>query len=237
MCSFSVLTPNVHQYNITEKIKEANSVLFSNENVQRKHSPKVKFRDHKLVDFEDEVESMEIPAQPSVVEDEVSDDGYSEEVVYESIEIEEVTEVVVTQEIEIEEEKKEVEEESYEKESFQEEDDEIPVENCENPESAPEIVMPKASVMRPKSSKVSPTTPECRLERRKTCCDFKNSDEYKEKLPKYNGYSSNYVSKEVFAKREFFRYKQMQSKQEKLEQQLEQKRLLAETNEEAFAQW
>jgi hypothetical protein len=233
MCSFSVLTPNVHQYNITEKIKEANSVLFSNENVQRKHSPKVKFRDHKLVDFEDDGESMEIPAQSSIVEDEVSDDGYSEEIVNESIEIEDLSEQVQQQETEVEEEQEQVEEENYEKESFHEEVDEIPVENCEKPEALPELIQPKTTAFRPKSSKVNPVEPE----RRKACCDFKNSDEYKEKLPKYNGYSSNYVSKEVFAKREFFRYKQMQLKQEKLELELEQKRLLAETNEEAFAQW
>lgn len=237
MCSFTVLTPNVHQYNITDKIKEANSVLFSNENVQRKHSPKVKFRDHKLVDFEDDGESMEIQVQSSIVEDEVSDDGYSEEIVNESIEIEDLSEQVQQPETEIEVEKEEVEEENYEKESFHEEFDENPVENCEKPETSPEKSQPKPAVFRPKSSKVNPTEPETRIERRKTCCDFKNSDEYKEKLPKYNGYSSNYVSKEVFAKREFFRYKQMQCKQEKLEQQLEQKRLLAETNEEAFAQW
>jgi hypothetical protein len=237
MCSFSVLTPNVHQYNITEKIKEANSVLFSNENVQRKHSPKVKFRDHKLVDFEDDGESMEIQVQSSIVEDEVSDDGYSEEIVNESIEIEDVSEQVQQDETEIEEEKEPIVEENYDKEAFHEEVEEIPVENCEKPGTAPEKTQPKTTVFRPKSSKVNPTITESRLERRKTCCDFKNSDEYKEKLPKYNGYSSNYVSKEVFAKREFFRYKQLQCKQEKLEQQLEQKKLLAETNEEAFAQW
>lgn len=229
----SVLTPNVHQYNITEKIKQANSVLFSNDEAsQRKHSPKVKFRDHKLVDFESDAESMEI--QSNVVEDEVSDDGYSEEIVHESIETEEVSEQQQL-ETEVIEEKEHVEEENYEKETFHEETEEKLVENCEKPEEPAEKPEKKSTVFRVKSSKINPLETE---RRKKSCCDYKNADEYKEKLPKYGGHNSTYVSKDVFARQTGeFRYKKMQCKQEKFEQQLEQKKLLAETNEEAFSKW
>ena len=229
----TVLTPNVHQYNITEKIKQANSVLFSNDDAsQRKHSPKVKFRDHKLVDFESDVESMEI--QSNVVEDEISDDGYSEEIVQESIETEEVLEPQQP-ETEIIDEKEHVEEENYEKETFHDETEEKLVESCEKPEEPPEKPEKKSTVFRAKSSKISPLATE---RTKKSCCDYKNADEYKEKLPKYGGHNSTYVSKDVFTRQTGeFQHKQLQCKQEKFEQQLEQKKLLAETNEEAFSKW
>lgn len=218
--------------------------------MQRQSQPKVKFRDQKLVDYEPEdCESMENP--PNVA-DEVSDDGYSEEIVEvtdekvidESIEIEDVCEKSTQQEAETVEsgEKEFVDDENYDKESFHEEVEvslvKIPENSIENPEKPTK----KSTIFRPKSSKVNPTNDDdtrniCN-DRRKVCCGFKESDEYKQSLPKYNGFSSNYgLSQEEQSRREFIRYKQFQHKQQRSEQRVEQKELLAKTNEEAFAKW
>lgn len=233
--SFIVLTPNIHQYNITEKIKEANSILFS-ETQPRQSQPKVKFRD-KLVDYE--CESME--NQPHAVVDEVSDDGYSEEIVDvtekvdEAIEIEEVCEQIQQQFVENggNDEKELIEDESYDKESFH---DEFEVNLSEKPKESPEKPQ-KKTTFRPKSSnKVNPMDVETRKNRRKDCCSFKETDEYKKSLPLYNG-STYGLSKEEKNKREFIRYQRAADKQQRLERKMEEKEFLAKTNEEAFSKW
>lgn len=243
----TVLTPNAHQYNITEKIKEANSILFSNENaVQRQSQPKVKFRDHKLVDFEPE-DGDSMAETQSNVPDEVSDDGYSDEIVdvteekviHESIEIEEVCEQVQQIEnVEIDE-KEPADDENYDRESFH---DEVEVSQGEVVENSNEIEgkpAKKSTSFRPKSSKVNPSDIEPKSDRRKVsrvCCEFK--EEYKKLLPKYNGFTSNYgLSKDEITRRELIRHKHNQHKQHRIEKKLEQKDFLAKTNEEAFAKW
>lgn len=245
---YTVLTPNAHQYNITEKIKEANSILFSNENaVQRQSQPKVKFRDHKLVDFEPE-DGESMAETQSTVPDEVSDDGYSDEIVEvseekvidETIEIEDVCEQV--QQVEAEnveiDEKESADDENYDKESFHDEVEVNQGEVVENSNESEGKPPKKLTSFRPKSSKVNPTDIETRSDRRKICCGFKESVEYKQSLPKYNGFSSNYgLSKEEISRREFLRYRHIQHKQQRIEKKLEQKDFLAKTNEEAFAKW
>lgn len=99
----SVLQPT-NQYNITEKVKEANQQLYKGEAVQRQTVTKVRFKDH-LVDYEpeDESEVMEKKENENVGSVK-SEEEYSEEeeitdatvvmVETESIEIEEVCEQI-----------------------------------------------------------------------------------------------------------------------------------------------
>lgn len=230
---FTVLTPSIHQYSITEKIKEANSILFSNTETQpRQSQPKVKFRDHKLVDYECE----------SHVVDEMSDDGYSEEIVdatekaEESIEIEEVCEQIQQLEADNSEndEKELIDEENYDKESFHEEVQVTSTENLEEPSSK------KSTSLRSKASnKVNPADVGSRKDRRKDCCQFKETDEYKKSLPVYcNGGKSTYgLSKEEKQRREFIRYQREFKKQQKLDKQLEERAEKIEKTEEAFKLW
>lgn len=93
-----VLQPVSNQYNITDKIKEANQELYKGEQHQRSSHPKVRFRDHQLVDFEPDEESVELMERrasislstnssnitinsniPKIKEEESSDDGYIDE--------------------------------------------------------------------------------------------------------------------------------------------------------------
>lgn len=118
---------------------------------------------------------------------------------------------------------------------------------CEDRDRKPDIqkCFPKRIFSRSKSTKISPITTDvsndvtnlCR-NKVKTCCKHKESDEYKQKLPKYNGAHSNYgLSLEEIAKRQRKEQKSIHIKQRKEEQQFEQKELLSKNNEEAFAKW
>lgn len=261
LSSPTVLQPVSNQYNISDKIKEANQQLYVSEStVQRQSQPKVRFRDHKLVDYEPEDvhEIMEKNTNAKVInnrEDDSSDDGYIDDEVDATTSIEETVEIEdVCEQIEQDEEKENNEKESpnnenYSKEDFHEESEgeqvplnvgnENPVlsssnEACSKPEKPT-----KPPIFRPKSSKVNPSgSPSDQPKLRKTCCDFKETDEYKQTLPKYNGFNSNYgLSKEEIAKREFVQLKQRQHKELKTIHQMEQQEFVASLNEEAFSKW
>lgn len=93
------MQPVSNQYNITDKIKEANQELYKGEQHQRSSHPKVRFRDHQLVDFEPDEESVELMERRASIslstnssnhtinnssiskikEEESSDDGYIDE--------------------------------------------------------------------------------------------------------------------------------------------------------------
>lgn len=118
------MQPVSNQYNITDKIKEANHELYKGEQFQRSSQPKVRFRDHQLVDFEPDDGSIEVmerrtsisinststitinnnvsSASSSVnviakIKEESSDDGYIDE------EDEAIPDRVIVESIEIEE--------------------------------------------------------------------------------------------------------------------------------------
>lgn len=287
---FLVLQPT-NQYNISEKIKQANQELYS-ESVSRASSPKVKFRE-KLVEFEPEFDDdgslMEKRSNSSNSshrkEEESSDDGSDEEtnsdknnsnhsdvVINESnVTSEDIEEVCEQLDAELEISEKEEnsdatenvpeEPEDYFKSDFNEEEEldevskspELPREPtivrkcCEERDRKPDVqnCFPKRIFSRSKSTKINPITTDvsndvtnlCR-NKVKTCCKHKESDEYKQKLPKYNGAHSNYgLSLEEIAKRQRKEQKSIHIKQRKEEQQFEQKELLSKNNEEAFAKW
>jgi len=74
--------------------------------------------------------------------------------------------------------------------------------------------------------------------RNKTCCHYKETDEYKQTLPKYRGCNSIYgLSKDEIERRTFSKFKQQQQRQRQQHTAMEQKEFLAQTNEEAFAKW
>lgn len=258
------MQPVSNQYNITDKIIEANHQLYSDEDpVKRQSQPKVRFRDHKLVDYEPEDENdvnMDKKVNAKVVEtneDEFSDDGYiDEEAPEETKSIEEATEIEdVCEQIqdldEIENNDKESSiNEIYSKEDFNEEDEERSLsDDTKADQSEATVVVTKKpekpqqkQTFRTKSSKVVPaddkSTQMGEQKERKLCCQFKESDEYKQTLPKYNGFNSNYgLSKEEIARREHVRLRQHRYKELKTIQQLEQKEMEASLNEQAFAKW
>lgn len=259
---FPVLQPVSNQYNITEKIKEANQQLYKAESVQRQSLPKVRFKDHKLVDFEpeDDNELMEKVSNSSKIgksDDESSDDGYiddetvdttviEENCVSESLEIEDVCEQIEQFETS---ESHEVEPKDIKEENNHENVADEP-EGSELEKQCSDLYETKLSKLEKtsrkktyglKSSKVNPYSDilvEDQTVRSKTCCYYKKTDEYKQKLPKYNGFNSNYgLSKEEIAKRELIYLKHKQHRQHKHNQRVEQKEFLARTNEEAFAKW
>lgn len=279
----------VNQYNITEKIKQANQELYS-ESVSRASSPKVKFRE-KLVECEPEFDEdgnlMEKRSNSSNSshrkEEESSDDGSDVETNSKNNSInsdvamnesnvtsEDIDEVCEQLDGELELSEKEEnsdatenvpeEPEDYFKSDFNEEElDEVSKSPellreptivrkcCEDRDKKPEVqkCFAKRIFSRSKSTKINPiitdfsndVTNLCR-NKVKTCCKHKESDEYKQKLPKYNGAHSNYgLSLEEIAKRQRKEQKSIHIKQRKEEQQFEQKELLSKNNEEAFAKW
>lgn len=261
----TVLQPVSNQYNISEKIKEANQQLFVGEStVQRQSQPKVRFRDHKLVDYEPEdVNEIMENTNPKVIsnrEDDSSDDGYIDDEVDATTSIEEAVEIEdVCEQIEQDEErennrKESMNNENYLKEDFHGESDseqtplgeakdagnENPVLSSSNETSSKAEKFTKLHILRPKSSKVNPCDVPLgdQSKIRKTCCDYKGTDEYKQKLPKYNGFNSNYgLSKEEFVKREYVQLKLKQHKELKTIHRMEQKEFVASLNEEAFSKW
>lgn len=100
----------------------------------------------------------------------------------------------------------------------------------QNVNSARQEKPPKKNIFCGKPSRVNPTNSEEILStddsksRLKLCCIWKESDEYKRKLPKYNGFNSNYgLSKEEIARRESIQQKQQQLKHFRALQEVEQK--------------
>jgi hypothetical protein len=72
----------------------------------------------------------------------------------------------------------------------------------------------------------------------KFCCEYKESDEYKQKLPKYNGFISKYgLSKEEITRRELFNSQMLQKKQLQQERKFENSIARKQINEEAFSKW
>lgn len=249
------MQPVSNQYNITDKIIEANQQLYSAGELARKTQPKVRFRDQKLVDYESEgMESMG-------KEQESSDDGYIDDdlpeattSIEEVVEIEDVCETI-EQLVEASEnvDKETLTVENYSQEDFNEDEGDVEGSNLDDTLadqtsidtqieklSKPEKSM-KQQFLRSKSSKVNPVDGVQGSEEskpRKTCCQFKGTDEYKQTLPKYNGFKSHYgLSKEEIAKRELVQLKKCQYREFKHMQQAEHKEFLAGINEEAFAKW
>lgn len=73
---------------------------------------------------------------------------------------------------------------------------------------------------------------------KKECCHYKETDEYKQKLPKYNGFHSQYgFSKEELEKRDTQQLEHARTQYRRKSQHFEQKEFLAQTNEEAFRKW
>lgn len=276
-----VLQPVSNQYNITEKIKEANQQLYKCEQSQRRSShPKVRFRDHQLVDYEpeeggdddDDVDVVEIMERRKSItiengkrkEEESSDDGYiddevlqdastDERLIIETIEIEEVfeqievldiTDVKTTNDIIENEENNNNnnnnhnnndDDLNYEKDDFHEED----ASNMERVGRSKKSLTTKKffrSKINPSDDDMASTA--AKMDRRKHCCQYKETDEYKQKLPKYNGYYSHYgLSKDEIERRERKQLKNVEFKHRRFSQHTEQKEHVAKTNEEAFAKW
>lgn len=297
------MQPVSNQYNITDKIKEANQELYKGEKFKRSTNPKVRFRDHQLVDYEPEegdevsVELMERRSSISVhntsgnndivvkiKEEESSDDGYIEDeaiqdgerIVVESIEIEEVCEQIELLETSIEDVKDDIstnDDETYTKEMDFHEDsiesvivttsrvkiERKSIQHKQQPEPSPSQQQQKRKsakkvfrskinpsvddMMTPMAADIisPPTTPSISEKRvtsarMKTCCQ--NNNEYKQKLPKYNGYSSNYgLSKDELDRRRFNQLRSLEMQQYRAAKKVEQKEHVAKVNEEAFAKW
>lgn len=180
-----------------------------------------------------------ISDQKSVESD---DDGYIDDDVVESISV-------------IDESQNELEEilgdKQYSQEEFEKElgndgnlesnDIEANGENNEDADAVAAEKPQKSNSLRPRSSKVSPASESAVEESRKIrklCCFFKETDEYKQKLPNYNGLNSNYgLSKDEIAKREVIQSRKQQVQRNRQMQQFEHEEFKASINEEAFAKW
>lgn len=175
---------------------------------------------------------------------ESDDDGYIDDEVIESISVIDESQLELEEEI--------VGDKQYSQEEFENElgddvnlepnDAETSGENIEEGDDAVAAEVPqKSSSLRPRSSKVSPASESAVEESRKIrklCCFFKETDEYKQKLPNYNGLNSNYgLSKDEIAKREVIQSRKQQVQRNRQMQQFEHEEFMASVNEEAFAKW
>lgn len=233
-----VLQPGPDQYNITEKIKEANLKLNEAES-QRQSQPKVRFRDHGLVDFapDDDVDEVMEPKSHSTnaapANNDSSDDGYTDEDIQEieAIEIKDLTEDKKAESVE------EDDDGSSAKDDFED----VPTKNSDKDEnnSLPQKEHIIETVEHSKVIKISQETePNDNRKNRKLCCCFKDTDEYKTKLPQYNGHNSNYgLSKEEISKRNERRDRESQHKKHKQMKLQQQQESSASLNEEAFSRW
>lgn len=190
---------------------------------------------------ESAVEIMENISDHKSVE-ESEDDGYIDEEVAESI--------TVIEEIQVEEEivcDKQYSQEEFENElgndgNHESNDNEAAEEtDGEGSNTMAAEKAQKSSSIRPRSSKVGPASESMVEESRKVrklCCFFKETDEYKQKLPNYNGLNSNYgLSKDEIAKREVIQSRKQQLQRNRQMQQFEHEEFMASVNEEAFAKW
>lgn len=204
---------------------------------------------------ESAVEIMENISDNKSVE-ESEDDGYIEEgdEVVESISV-----IDEKDEIQVDSDRDVVGEKQYSQEEFEnelgedgnlegndievggEEGEQAEGEEGEGTDAVTAEVAHKSHSLRPRSSKVSPAS-ESMVEEsrkiRKLCCFFKETDEYKQSLPLYNGFNSNYgLSKDEIAKREVIQSKKQQVQRNRQMQQIEHEEFMASVNEEAFAKW
>jgi hypothetical protein len=233
-----------NQYNISDKIKEANHKLFnSTESIpqRRQSSQRVRFKDN-LVEFESEEHDTTTMESSSLriesVEEEFEED--------ESIEVENVEE-------KIEENSSEIDElrgasgsvEIYDENDFEMETQMTSNENGSNgvnglgddKTSALKVERPPGRRRSlPPVTRVTPMSESCEELRRlsaKNCCKFKELNEYIEKLPRYNGFNSRYgLSKEDIERRELARLRREQVRNSKHVEQMQQKELVARINEE-----
>lgn len=268
-----VLQPVSNQYNISEKIKEANQQLYKSEHPQRSQ-PKVRFRDHKLVDYEPEdgvdgIEIMERRRSSSsnrsfnikvVKDEESSDDGYiddevfdtsvDERLIIETIEIEEVCEEIEVLELNDNNKRAIVndmlesldsEEAKYETDEFYKDDDTRDATKSTEMKikrEPRELSSSSKRIFRTKINPIGNVPVDERRTRTKKCCNYKETDEYKQKLPKYNGFYSHYgLSKDEIERREHKMLNNVEVKRRRSSQYIEKQENLAKNNEDAFAKW
>jgi hypothetical protein len=308
----AVLQPVPNQYNITEKIKEANQLLYKNEQQQRSSQPKVRFRDHQLVDYEPEEDDesscqmmetkttsvvsssnqIHLVTETQKKDEESSDDGYIDDEVIEittdveTIEIEDVCEQIEVLEL-LPENKKpnlssastlmassnlkaasndKIEETNYERDEFHDDNNSLASSMSVRPASSSRMMQLQPSIssnnlhmndddsydsdVKSKKhfstkkifySKINPmddAEATLRKHSRKQCCQYKETDEYKQKLPKYNGLYSNYgLSKDEILRRELKQLENIELKQQWIHKRVKQKEHMAKNNEAAFAKW
>lgn len=233
------MQPASNQYNITEKIKEANQKLFTSTTdpipQRRLSSQRVRFKD-KLVEYESEEHDKMTMDSGGLRIESVEEDS-------ESIEIENFDEKIEEISSEIEELKTIESVETYDENDFELESQQ----NIEGNEDSPSTSNLFKRTNRKRLTTVIKVvgiggrrTPQSessgelkRLQVVKNCCQYKESNEYKEKLPNYNGLNSRYgLSKEEIDRLESGRTRREQVRSVKQRKQLEQKELVARINEE-----
>jgi hypothetical protein len=207
--------------------------------VDRQSQPKVRFRDHKLVDYE---------PQETMDKGDLDDLGYDDESVEFSLKSHEMTENEDDEQLEISEANESIDTESVAEDLYSKDDFLDEVEDGESAGTSTEVVKPK-TVNQAWSEPEGEATPDTLIDKVegkgrghqrkvKSCCSFKESDEYKKKLPTYNGLNSTYgLSEKEVAQRE--RCQSILSQRELYQSvyQQEQQMLVAKLNEEAFASW
>jgi hypothetical protein len=182
-------------------------------------------------------------------EDESSDDGYiddeasgDERLIIETIEIEEVGERVEILEVTNGCTTMNGQSEAMDEVSHYEED-EFDDDSADASQSAAATKRTGKGVKKIFRSKINPLDDDsggCSIRRttKKDCCQYKETDEYKNKLPRYNGLYSHYgLSKDELERRESKQLENCQLQFRRQSRQTEQKEFLAKTNEEAFAKW
>ena len=258
----AVLQPTPNEYNINERIKEANQELYSTPYQDTDFANrKVRFRDT-LEDFEPEESDDEQTEKNSSQSSVVSHHSKSkEEVIMDEIDkendelnVEEIDEILSknnddmdytgddVSEIceQIEEMKAKSDDESTDKldveddiHSHKSSKSDSTVEELENNNATNDVIpccgdhkTKKASYIQKclpkkltkKSGKVNPTSSDddAKDRKHKTCCQHKHSDDYIQKLPRYNGQNSVYgLSQEQLEKREYNLQKSIHMKQVK----------------------
>lgn len=254
---FAVLQPVPNEYNINERIKEANQELYSTPHQDTDAANrKVRFREN-LEDFEPE-ESDEEHTEKNSSQSSASNPKPKEEIIIDEIDqendelnIEEIDQILSKSNEDMDYTGDDVSEicEQIEDLKAKSDDDtdkldedeihsqrssksDLTVEELEDPESQPKVVhlccedhktkksnciqkcFPKKITK--KCGKVNPSNSdeESRDKKNKTCCQHKHSDEYIQKLPRYNGQNSVYgLSQEQLQKRELNLQKSVHLKQ------------------------
>lgn len=183
------------------------------------------------------------------IDDEALDTSVDERLIIETIEIEEVCEEIEVLEISDNSnrafvndihESLDSEETKYETDEFYKDDDardavksgEINKTNGRDKSSS------SKRIFRTKINPLGNVPVEERKMKNKKCCEFKATDEYKQKLPKYNGFFSHYgLSKDEIERREHKMLTNVEVKRRRSSQYTEKQEHLAKTNEEAFSKW
>ncbi|CAH1709401.1 unnamed protein product [Chironomus riparius] len=193
-------------------------------------------------------------------EEESSDDGYidddlfdpstEERLIIETIEIEEVCEEIEVLDISDNnnrafangiDESLDIEEAKYEEDEFYKDDEIRDATMSKENEIISEPREKSSSAKRKFRTKICPIgniPVDERRTRTKKCCEFKETDEYKQKLPKYNGFYSHYgLSKDEIERREEKLRKNVEVYRRRSSHHFEKQDNLAKANEEAFAKW